>query len=195
MPAPLPGLNLVPRWRTMISPPVTDSPANTFTPRRLALESRPLREEPRPFLCAISRRSLALDRGDPDARQFLTMAGAALVAALRLELEDAQLWATEVLDDLGLDGGLGQAITLEDGVAITREQQWLHRDGGADIVGQTLDQEGLALDDAVLLTAGLDDCVGHCLLKASVGDFGVGLRLRARPAPSTTTATAPGRRG
>src|SRR3954469_17365318 len=114
MPTPLPGLNFVPRWRTMISPPVTVWPAKTFTPRRLALESRPLREEPRPFLCAISRGSLARDRSDPDARQFLTVAGAALVAALRLELEHAKLRATQVLDDLGFDGGLGQAITLED---------------------------------------------------------------------------------
>ena len=54
MPTPSPGLKRVPRWRTMISPPVTTSPAKTFTPRRLALESRPLRLEPRPFLCAIS---------------------------------------------------------------------------------------------------------------------------------------------
>src|SRR6478609_3891603 len=140
----------------MISPPVTAWPAKTFTPRRLALESRPLREEPRPFLCAISRGSLALDRRDPDARQFLAMARAALVAALRLELEDAELGATQVLDDLGLDGGLGQAITLEHRIAVTGEQQRLQRNGRADIVGQTLDQEGLALDDAVLLTAGSD---------------------------------------
>ena len=53
IPVPSPGLNLVPRWRTMISPPVTVWPAKTFTPRRLELESRPLRLEPRPFLCAI----------------------------------------------------------------------------------------------------------------------------------------------
>jgi large conductance mechanosensitive channel len=50
MPTPSPGLKTVPRWRTMISPPVTVWPANTFTPRRLAFESRPLREEPSPFL-------------------------------------------------------------------------------------------------------------------------------------------------
>src|SRR5579859_705913 len=53
MPTPSPGLKRVPRWRTMISPPVTRSPANTLTPRRLAFESRPFREDPRPFLCAI----------------------------------------------------------------------------------------------------------------------------------------------
>src|SRR5438046_1757939 len=37
----------------MISPPETACPANTFTPSILGLESRPLRLEPRPFLCAI----------------------------------------------------------------------------------------------------------------------------------------------
>src|SRR4051812_38390150 len=53
MPTPSPGLKRVPRWRTMISPPLTRWPANTFTPRRLASESRPLRLDPSPFLCAI----------------------------------------------------------------------------------------------------------------------------------------------
>src|SRR3954452_5901566 len=122
MPTPLPGLKRVPRWRTMISPPVTAWPAKTFTPRRLALESRPLREEPRPFLCAIANGSLALDRRDADARQFLAVARAALVAALGLELEHAQLGAALVGDDLGLHGGVGQAVALEDGVAVAGEQ-------------------------------------------------------------------------
>src|SRR4051794_723165 len=86
MPTPRPGLNLVPRWRTMISPPVTAWPANTFTPRRLAFESRPLRLEPSPFLCAISGslvlvgpRAAAgdLDAGHLDAGQLLAVARAA----------------------------------------------------------------------------------------------------------------------
>ena len=34
MPTPSPALKRLPRWRTMISPPVTTSPAKTFTPRR-----------------------------------------------------------------------------------------------------------------------------------------------------------------
>src|SRR5690606_2756025 len=81
IPTPSPGWKRVPRWRTMISPPVTVWPANTFTPRRLALLSRPLREEPRPFLCAIA------DLRDLDAGELLPVAGGALVAALGLELE------------------------------------------------------------------------------------------------------------
>src|SRR3954466_10167201 len=87
MPTPSPALKREPRWRTMISPPVTVSPANTFTPRRWAWVSRPLREEPRPFLCAI------LDLRDLDAGQLLAVAGGALVAPLGLELEHADLGA------------------------------------------------------------------------------------------------------
>src|SRR3954447_2732755 len=199
MPAPTPGLNLVPRWRTMISPPVTTWPAKTFTPRCCGFESRPLRLEPRPFLCAMRSPSLFLlgragNRGDTDPRQLLTVTRAPLVAALRLELEDAELRPAQVLDDLDLDEGGGKAGALEDRIAVTGEQQRRELDGGADVVGQTLDQEGLALDDGVLLTAGLDDCVGHFSV-GSVGEIGVGLCLRARTAPSTPAATAPRRRG
>src|SRR3954447_559871 len=104
------------------------------------------------------------DRRDADARQFLAVAGAALVAPLWLELEHAELRAALVRDDLSSDAQVRQTVALEDGVVpVSGEQQRLQRDGGADIVGQTLDQKGLTLDDAVLLTAGLDDCVGHGL--------------------------------
>src|SRR4051812_39535656 len=58
MPVPGPGRKRVPRWRTMIIPAFTSWPANIFTPSIFGLESRPLREEPRPFLCAICIRLL-----------------------------------------------------------------------------------------------------------------------------------------
>src|SRR5215472_14824976 len=54
MPTFSPGQNLVPRWRTITLPPAIFSPPNIFTPRRWALESRPLRDEPPAFLCAIT---------------------------------------------------------------------------------------------------------------------------------------------
>ena len=38
----------------MMEPAGTTWPAKTLTPSRLALESRPFLEEPRPFLCAIA---------------------------------------------------------------------------------------------------------------------------------------------
>src|SRR3954469_870604 len=177
IPTPLPGWKRVPRWRTMISPPVTAWPANTFTPRRLALASRPLREEPRPFLCAMS--APPADLGDLDPRQLPPVAGATVVAALGLELERAQLRPAQVLDDLGRDVRPAQRVALEHGVAVAREQQRLELDGGADVFGQPLDEQGLALLDAVLLTAGLDDCVGHFWAHSVTSD--VFARERRRP--------------
>src|SRR5437764_5771335 len=53
-PAFSPGVNLRPRWRTMIVPPVTRLPSCAFTPSRWEFESRPLRELPCPFLCAMA---------------------------------------------------------------------------------------------------------------------------------------------
>src|SRR5579863_8021408 len=103
MPTPSPARKRLPRWRTMISPPVTAWPAKTLTPSRWAFESRPLRLEPSPFLCAIggllrgrrrNRRARAAaartDLGDLDPRQLLAVPGAAAIAALGLELEDTQ---------------------------------------------------------------------------------------------------------
>src|SRR5260370_21423491 len=49
-----PGLTRVPRWRTMIVPPGTSCPPKALKPSRCAFESRPFREVPCPFLCAIN---------------------------------------------------------------------------------------------------------------------------------------------
>src|SRR4051812_36270790 len=178
MPTPSPGLKRVPRWRTMISPPETVCPANTFTPRRLALESRPLRLEPRPFLCAIA--ASASDVRDADAGELLPGAGAPLVPALGLELEHAQLRAALVADHLGLHRGLADGLRVELGVAVAGQQQRRQLDGRADVAGEPLDQQRLTRLDAVLLAAGLDDCVGHG-----------SLRLCARTAPAASAAPTP----
>src|ERR1039458_2146425 len=50
-----PGFTRVPRWRTMIVPPGTSCPPKALNPSRCALESRPFREVPCPFLCAINQ--------------------------------------------------------------------------------------------------------------------------------------------
>src|SRR6185437_6649058 len=49
-----PGWNVVPRWRTRIEPALTSSPPKALRPRRLLSESRPLRDEPPAFLCAMT---------------------------------------------------------------------------------------------------------------------------------------------
>src|SRR5919112_5832332 len=137
-------------------------PANSFTPRRFALESRPLRLEPRPFLCAMSQLPL-LDPGHLEPRELLAMARGALVAALGLELEDAQLRPALVADDLGLDGDLAEVGAAQRLVAAGVDQR-LEVDGGALVGGEALDEERGPLFDAVLLPAGPDDGVrglGH----------------------------------
>jgi hypothetical protein len=48
-----PGFTRVPRCRTMIVPPGTTCPPNALNPSRCEFESRPFREVPCPFLCAI----------------------------------------------------------------------------------------------------------------------------------------------
>src|SRR6476659_29544 len=97
-----PGWKWVPRWRTMISPAPTTWPPKRFTPRRCALESRPLRVELAPFLCAISASlPCLLDAGDLDAREVLTVPLALLVAGLVLELLDHDLGAALFAEHLG----------------------------------------------------------------------------------------------
>src|SRR5712691_1086092 len=100
VPTLLPAKNLVPRWRTMMLPAVTNSPPKHFTPNRLLTLSRPLRTLPCPFLCAIH---LCLDLRDFDPGQFLPVSYGAMVAFPALHLEGDFLLAPEVLDNVGHD--------------------------------------------------------------------------------------------
>src|SRR5687768_10850173 len=112
-PVPGPALKRVPRWRTMISPPVTRCPPNTFTPRRCAWESRPLRLDPNPFLCAIgSFLRVSFLRGAPrgtrdladlQAREIRAMPHLPLGPLLRPVRGDADLRALQMLGHHRLD--------------------------------------------------------------------------------------------
>src|SRR5690606_28314892 len=50
----LQGCHFVPHCLTRMLPAVTNWPAVAFSPRRCERESRPLRVEPCPFLCAMT---------------------------------------------------------------------------------------------------------------------------------------------
>ncbi len=58
-PTPRPAWNLVPHWRTRMLPAMTCWPPYRLTPRRWPLESRPLRVDPCPFLCATDSSTLS----------------------------------------------------------------------------------------------------------------------------------------
>src|SRR3954462_12214115 len=110
-PTPSPGWKWVPRWRTMISPALTTWPPKRFTPSRWALESRPLRDDEAPFLCAMSSSALR-DVANHDAGQGLTVPLPLVVAGLVLELVDVDLRALAVLHDLAGHGHAGQGLRV-----------------------------------------------------------------------------------
>src|SRR5689334_24160579 len=117
-----PGWKWVPRWRTRISPALTTWPPKRFTPRRCALESRPLRELDAPFLCAMAASLLLRDARDLHPRQRLAVPLALVVAGLVLELVNADLRALGVLDDLHGDRGVREGGRVADDVVAIDQQ-------------------------------------------------------------------------
>src|SRR5690554_2613933 len=165
-----PGWKWVPRWRTRISPALTTWPPKRFTPRRCALESRPLRVDDAPFLCAISQplmlwkvlfEYVLLDAGDLDAGELGAVTHAALVPGLVLVVLDDDLRAAQVAQHLGGDLDLRERLGLvSDLVAVNVKH------------GSQLDVAVLVCCDAVeyddgadlylfLPTTGAHNCVNH----------------------------------
>src|SRR5215212_199390 len=104
----------------MISPAFTTWPPKRLTPRRCAFESRPLREDEAPFLCAMS--SALRDVADHDVGEGLTVPLPLVVAGLVLELVDVDLRALAVLDDLAGHGHAGQRLRVGGDVVAVDEQ-------------------------------------------------------------------------
>src|ERR1700759_1567627 len=65
----------------MMLPPITCSPPNFLTPRRRPAESRPLRDEPPAFLCAISNYSAVFFAAGFFAGGLVSVFGAAGLGA------------------------------------------------------------------------------------------------------------------
>src|SRR6266404_8909910 len=90
----------VPSWRTKIFPARTVSPPKTFTPRRCLWLSRPLRELPPAFLCAIGLFSpLRFDRGNFQRRLILSVTALAAVAFAPLLFKDQNLFCPDLTND------------------------------------------------------------------------------------------------
>src|SRR5690606_18866881 len=99
-------------WRTIMLPGTTNSPPYFFTPRRFECESRPLRDDPPAFLCAISVTSWsgrlpsgADDVGNPNFRQILAVAPLAPGVLATALLERDELRAAGLLHELRRDLG------------------------------------------------------------------------------------------
>src|SRR3954447_16591526 len=138
----------------MISPAFTTWPPKRFTPRRCAFESRPLRDDEAPFLCAMSASAL-LDVADHDVGEALAVPLTLVVSGLVLELVDMDLRTLAVGEDLRRHGDLCQGgCVAGDGVTVD-QQDGRECDGVALRAGQTVDRERVAHGHLVLAATGL----------------------------------------
>src|SRR5216117_2318481 len=144
-------------------PAVTNSPAKRFTPKYLGPESRPLREEPTPFLWAISFPSvLELHVGDLDLGERLAVSGVTPEPGAAGEAVDPDLLALAVSHHFGRYlGALQDRLAGVHVLAIARQQHAIERHlaPGLAVEQRHLDRDaGLG---AVLDAADGKDGVGH----------------------------------
>ena len=90
------------------------------------------------------------------------MTDGAMIAFAALELEGDDLLILVLIDDLSLDrGSRNMRCTKGDLVAVYDEEDIAESGLFAGFDSELLDTQDVSLGDAVLLAAGLDDCVGH----------------------------------
>src|SRR5690606_32400808 len=149
-----------PTWRTRMPPARTNCPPYTLTPRYCGLEPRPLRVEPPPFLCAIAS---DLETGDLHRGEGLPVPALAAVLLAPTKLEDDELLAPPLLDDLALHEGAADRGLANLGGAVVADGQEhlakLHLVTGVAL--ELLDADRVALGDPILLTTGSNNCSCH----------------------------------
>src|SRR5579863_1850093 len=146
----------------MMLPASTSWPPNFLTPRRRPAVSRPLREEPPAFLCAIADllHSTGDDAGDLQDRLMLPVALLAPVVVASPLLEDQHLVGSRLLHHFGGDRSTRQHGGAYLGVAPVGDHEHLvEANLGAWLSRHRLDGDEVVLGDAVLLAAGADHCV------------------------------------
>src|SRR5262249_12131201 len=147
-------------------PATTISPPNFLTPSRRPALSRPLRDDPPAFLCAILRSPRPapaagsggrVDLGDPQHGLVLAVPVLAPVLVPPLFLEDDDLVGAAVLDQLGADrGALDERRAGRRLGALADHQHLGELDRRARLADELFDRDDIALGDPVLLAAGAD---------------------------------------
>src|SRR5580765_4750840 len=113
-----------PSCRTKIFPARTVSPPKTFTPRRCPWLSRPLRELPPAFLCAIRLLSqLSFDCRDLQSRLILSVTALAAVAFAPLLFKDQNLFCPDLTNDFAGHLGVGDQGRADLYVIIAADKQ------------------------------------------------------------------------
>src|SRR5262249_39391825 len=114
------------------------------------------------FMCHSKPRSAEGNVVDPNFGEALPMAALARVVLPALLLEDDDLVASPVPNDLaGHLGALKRGHAGLDRVAVTAEEDLVELDGAAGVAGESGKLIGAARLDTELLAAGLDDRVRH----------------------------------
>src|SRR5499426_4738814 len=135
-------------------PAVTNCPPKRFTPSIWGLESRPLRELPTPFLCAMT---LHLDLGDADRGHHLPVPAVPAIVLPPLELDDEDLGALLLDDHLAGDLGRLERLGLHrDLTVLVHQEHLLELDRLALTLAEALDLDHLPRRDPVLLAARRD---------------------------------------
>src|SRR5207244_7656863 len=147
----------------MMLPGTTISPPNFLTPSRRPRLSRPLREEPPAFLCAIPHSFLGPraagtpDPGNAQHRLVLAMALLAPIILPPLLLEDDDLGRPALLDHRGADRGAREQRRPRLDLRTFADHQHLGKlDRGPGLARELLDRDDVVLGDLVLLAAGPD---------------------------------------
>src|SRR5579859_7264701 len=103
-----------------------------------------------------------VDARDLDFGEMLTMSLLLLVVLAAAELDDADLVGAAMLAHGGRDGGAGNGRGADgDGFTGTDQQHLVEIHAGAFFGVQEFHAQDIALLYAVLLAAGLDDCITH----------------------------------
>src|SRR3990172_96591 len=143
-------------------PARTGSPPKTLTPRLCPWLSRPLRELPPAFLCAIALPLLRFDRGNLQRGLVLPVALLPAIAFPSFLFENSDLFSAKLIDDLAGNFGIGHQRRADlDFAVVTDEQDIAQGHFFAQLPGQLFNSNDVAFSNAVLFAAGSNDCILH----------------------------------
>src|SRR5665213_3709269 len=134
----------------MMLPASMVSPPNFLTPRRWPAESRPLREEPPAFLCAMGMLLLAARyRGDLHFREVLAMTALAMSVLAALLFEGDDLVAFAVFQNFGRDGGARDQRQAMLRLVAAQHEDFAECDGAAGVAFELLDGQNVVFGDLI----------------------------------------------
>src|SRR5215469_18588343 len=169
----------------MMFPGMTISPPNFLTPSRRPALSRPLRDEPPAFLCAICRCCLSCgtdragDIGDAQNGLMLAVSLLSPIVVPPFLLEDDDLGRPRLLDHRRADrSAIQKRRAGGDLGTFADHQHFAEFDRGAGLARQLLDRNNVVLGDFVLFAAGADDCEHYTASLVCRTPAALGARMR-----------------